>query len=157
MSAIYTLPLSESNLNSVCTACEQPAIDGQSVAAQTKSISCHGCFNFSCLHYGLLMLHSGNSPSPTQAYLLSAQGRLIFGKYLQTCSFKIHGIWVQANKHTSIHTHIWNAVLLEWGAFRLGPTILYTQVWEKATSLQCAYALLQDMMCSVLLVLPSLL
>jgi len=62
MSAVYTWPLSESDLNSVGTVCKQPAIDGHSVATQTKS-KLPWCFNFSRLCSGLLMLHSGNSPA----------------------------------------------------------------------------------------------
>jgi len=37
MSAVCTWPLPESDPNSVGTVCEQPAVDGHSVAAQTKS------------------------------------------------------------------------------------------------------------------------
>ena len=59
MSAVYTWPLPESNINSVCIVCEQPAVDGRSVAAQAKSKL--PCFNFLC--YGLLAQHSGNSPA----------------------------------------------------------------------------------------------
>ena len=55
-------------------------------------------------------LHSGHSPS------WSARGHSIFGKYL--CTFKIYGIWPQANRHTHASC---NAVPLVWGSLRLAP------------------------------------
>ena len=89
--------------------CEQPAIDGWSLAAVTKQeVSCCKCFHLSNL--GLPTLHSGHSPS------WSARGHSVFGKYL--CAFKIYGIWPQANRHTHASC---NAVPLVWGSLRLAP------------------------------------
>ena len=41
---------------------------------------------------------------------------------IYTRSFKIYGIWPQASKQASIHTHVRNAVTLVWGSLRLAPT-----------------------------------
>jgi len=46
---------------------------------------------------------------------------------IQTRSFKIYGIWLQATnqptKRSNIHTHVHNAVTLVWGSLRLTPII----------------------------------
>ena len=52
----------------------------------------------------------------------SAQGRSIFGKYLNAhLKFTVYG-----RKHGRIHTHLDNAVPLVWGSLRLAPTKFLT-------------------------------
>ena len=66
----------------------------------------------------LPMLYSGSSPALPFTYLLSAQGRSIFGKYLNAhLKFTVYD-----RKQTStLQTHFHNAVPLVWGSLRLAP------------------------------------
>ena len=101
----------------ICTVCEQPAVDGRFIAAVTNK-KCVLQLEASPLR--LPMLHSGSSPAlPIHLLrlpILSARGRSIFRKYL--CTFKIYGIWPQADRHAYASC---NAVPLVWGSLRLPP------------------------------------
>ena len=113
MSAVCTWPLPESDPNSVGTVCEQPAVAGHSVAAQTKS----GCFNFSHLCSGLLTLHSGNSLALPFTYSgLPTECTRTFNLWeiIKCARLKFMVcIWLQANKRTcrlaSTYTQVWEA------------------------------------------------
>ena len=80
-----------------------------------SELSCHACFNFSCLRSWSLTLHS-DSLAYTGLHMLHARHRSSWN--IRMRSF---GEWsVQAHK-TNIHTHVPNAVTLVWGSLRLAP------------------------------------
>ena len=70
--------------------CEQPAVDGRSVAAVTGNKKVPYVLQLEPSPLRLLPLHSGSSPA--LPYLLSARGRSIFGKYLNVhLKFTVYG------------------------------------------------------------------
>ena len=84
-------------MTEICTASEQPTVDDPQ---QPKpEVSCHACFNFSCLHSKSLTLHSGNSPPSTECTSST------FIKYFNVMrSFEIYAIWPQASIYLYRHT-----------------------------------------------------
>ena len=69
--AIYAFPLPEATSTTVmikiCTACWQPAVDD---LYSKQRVTCHVCYNFSCLNSGKLTLHSFHDQSSAWAWSL---------------------------------------------------------------------------------------
>ena len=77
----------------VRSACEQPAIDGQSVASVTNK----KVVKFEPSPLRLPILPSGSSSALPFTYLLGTRGHSISVKH----AFKIYSIWPQANKYVT--------------------------------------------------------
>ena len=88
-----------------------------------QAVSCHVCFNFSCLDSMLPVLHSGNNPSRSSTKCMSSIFIIFKCAYLK---FPVSGRSKQASKQASkhTHTHMRNEVTLVWGSLRLAPIIL---------------------------------
>ena len=102
MSVVYArlyLKRSQPGVYKFCTVCEQPAIDGQSVAAVTNKSKVPCVLKLEPSPLRLPMLHSGSSPALSS---LSTKCTRTFNfREIFKRAFKIYGIWPQANTYVT--------------------------------------------------------
>ena len=76
-----------------------------------QEVSCHACFNFIRLSSGSPMLNSGNRPLPTEYRSLI----FVILKFNHAhLNLRCMAASNQTSTYVHIHTHLCNAVLLEW-------------------------------------------